>query len=72
MIFAGSAHSSGAHTVSTRKKRAQLELRAPSNERTPIRDVLYPAGSGVLNVSLKARMARKEIAAAAMIMKAGL
>jgi hypothetical protein len=33
---------------------------------------LYPACSGVLNVSLKARMARKEIAAAAMIMKAGL
>ncbi len=61
-----------AHDPSVGVRRRHLPSFAGEEVMTPFRTLPYAACSGVLNVSLKARMARKEIAAAAMIMKAGL
>ena len=63
---------SEAHDPSVSVRRRHLPSVAGEEVMAPFRNLPYPAGSCVLNVSLNARMARKEIAAAAMIMKAGL
>ena len=61
-----------AHAPSVGVRRRHLPSLAGEEAMKPFRTLPYPLCSGVLNVSLKARIATKEIAAAAMIMKAGL